>query len=155
MVHWGVLHGNARTVSCSHDAVELRPNVQNVMDCVCGCNLVNWKGHVASNGAWDIDFGKQLYSKMKLCSRVYFCVWAVISSPSLRCIPLFYSNRLTPSNHDRIQRLRHEFQQVRHEEEPDDRRRSYSFQQQSWVSVQDPFSTTSWHLSLFWHANSG
>uniref|UniRef100_A0A8C1N6X7 Par-3 family cell polarity regulator n=1 Tax=Cyprinus carpio TaxID=7962 RepID=A0A8C1N6X7_CYPCA len=39
-------------------------------------------------------------------------------------------NRLAPSNHDRIQRLRQEFQQAKQEEEPDDRRRSYSFQQQ-------------------------
>ncbi|XP_043083093.1 partitioning defective 3 homolog [Puntigrus tetrazona] len=39
-------------------------------------------------------------------------------------------NRLTPSNHDRIQRLRQEFQQVRQEEaEPDDRHRSYSLEQ--------------------------
>lgn len=40
------------------------------------------------------------------------------------------SDRLTPSNHDRIQRLRQEFQQVRQEEtEPDDRHRSYSMEQ--------------------------
>ncbi|XP_067308664.1 par-3 family cell polarity regulator alpha, b isoform X2 [Pseudorasbora parva] len=39
-------------------------------------------------------------------------------------------DRLTPSNHDRIQRLRQEFQQVRHEEvEPDDHHRSYSLEQ--------------------------
>uniref|UniRef100_A0A8C2B2X2 Par-3 family cell polarity regulator alpha, b n=1 Tax=Cyprinus carpio TaxID=7962 RepID=A0A8C2B2X2_CYPCA len=37
---------------------------------------------------------------------------------------------LTPSNHDRIQRLRQEFQQVRQEEaEPDDRHRAYSLEQ--------------------------
>uniref|UniRef100_A0A8C1IZD7 Par-3 family cell polarity regulator n=1 Tax=Cyprinus carpio TaxID=7962 RepID=A0A8C1IZD7_CYPCA len=36
----------------------------------------------------------------------------------------------TDSNHDRIQCLRQEFQQTKQEEEPDDRRRSYSFQQQ-------------------------
>ncbi|XP_043117600.1 par-3 family cell polarity regulator alpha, b isoform X7 [Puntigrus tetrazona] len=40
------------------------------------------------------------------------------------------TDRLTPSNHDRIQRLRQEFQQVRQEEaEPDDRHRSYSLEQ--------------------------
>ncbi|KAM9428707.1 partitioning defective 3 homolog isoform 14-T14 [Salvelinus alpinus] len=44
------------------------------------------------------------------------------------------SNRLAPSNHDRIQRLRHEFQQVRGDDDPDDRRRTYSFEQ-PWVSV--------------------
>ncbi len=44
-------------------------------------------------------------------------------------------NRLTPSNHDRIQRLRQEFQQVQQEEaEPDDRHRTYSLEQ-PWVSV--------------------
>ncbi|KAF5905237.1 partitioning defective 3 isoform X1 [Clarias magur] len=44
-------------------------------------------------------------------------------------------NRLAPSNHDRIQRLRQEFQQAKHEEEPDDRRRTYSLQQQPWASA--------------------
>ncbi|KAJ8396088.1 hypothetical protein AAFF_G00021610 [Aldrovandia affinis] len=39
------------------------------------------------------------------------------------------SNRLAPSNHDRIQRLRHEFQQARQDDDPDDRRRTYSFEQ--------------------------
>ncbi|XP_056148461.1 partitioning defective 3 homolog isoform X2 [Lampris incognitus] len=40
------------------------------------------------------------------------------------------SNRLAPSNHDRIQRLRHEFQQAQNvPEDPDDRRRTYSFEQ--------------------------
>uniref|UniRef100_A0A8C5AKZ7 Par-3 family cell polarity regulator n=1 Tax=Gadus morhua TaxID=8049 RepID=A0A8C5AKZ7_GADMO len=44
------------------------------------------------------------------------------------------SNRLAPSNHDRIQRLRHEFQQAQTgPEDPDDRRRTYSFEQ-PWVS---------------------
>ncbi|TRY89177.1 hypothetical protein DNTS_018089 [Danionella cerebrum] len=41
------------------------------------------------------------------------------------------SNRLAPSNHDRIQQLRQEFHQAQ-QDEPEDRRRSYSFQQQSW-----------------------
>uniref|UniRef100_A0A672QIN8 Partitioning defective 3 homolog n=1 Tax=Sinocyclocheilus grahami TaxID=75366 RepID=A0A672QIN8_SINGR len=45
------------------------------------------------------------------------------------------SDRLTPSNHDRIQRLRQEFQQVRQEDaEPDDRHRAYSLEQ-PWVST--------------------
>ncbi|XP_017285039.1 partitioning defective 3 homolog isoform X3 [Kryptolebias marmoratus] len=40
------------------------------------------------------------------------------------------SNRLTPSNHDRIQRLRQEFQQAQSvPDDPDDRRRTYSFEQ--------------------------
>ncbi|TKS79382.1 Partitioning defective 3 -like protein [Collichthys lucidus] len=45
-------------------------------------------------------------------------------------------NRLAPSNHDRIQRLRQEFQQSQTvPEDPDDRRRTYSFEQ--------PWSNTS------------
>ncbi|XP_024135727.1 partitioning defective 3 homolog isoform X8 [Oryzias melastigma] len=45
------------------------------------------------------------------------------------------SNRLTPSNHDRIQRLRQEFQQAQNvPDDPDDRRRTYSFEQ-SWSNV--------------------
>uniref|UniRef100_A0A669EM46 Par-3 family cell polarity regulator alpha, b n=1 Tax=Oreochromis niloticus TaxID=8128 RepID=A0A669EM46_ORENI len=44
------------------------------------------------------------------------------------------SNRLTPSNHDRIQKLRQEFQQAQNvPDDPDDRRRTYSFEQ-PWVS---------------------
>ncbi|XP_028449602.1 par-3 family cell polarity regulator alpha, b isoform X6 [Perca flavescens] len=40
------------------------------------------------------------------------------------------SNRLAPSNHDRIQRLRQEFQQAQTvPDDPDDRRRTYSFEQ--------------------------
>uniref|UniRef100_A0A4W6CHV9 Par-3 family cell polarity regulator alpha, b n=1 Tax=Lates calcarifer TaxID=8187 RepID=A0A4W6CHV9_LATCA len=40
------------------------------------------------------------------------------------------SNRLAPSNHDRIQRLRQEFQQAQNvPDDPDDRRRTYSFEQ--------------------------
>ncbi|XP_028327851.1 par-3 family cell polarity regulator alpha, b isoform X9 [Gouania willdenowi] len=45
------------------------------------------------------------------------------------------SNRLTPSNHDRIQRLRQEFQQSQNvPDDPDDRRRTYSFEQ-PWPNV--------------------
>ncbi|XP_042366102.1 partitioning defective 3 homolog isoform X1 [Plectropomus leopardus] len=43
------------------------------------------------------------------------------------------SSQMAPSNHDRIQRLRHEFQQARQEDEHEDHRHSYSFSQ-SWVS---------------------
>uniref|UniRef100_A0A8C4IDY7 Par-3 family cell polarity regulator n=1 Tax=Dicentrarchus labrax TaxID=13489 RepID=A0A8C4IDY7_DICLA len=44
------------------------------------------------------------------------------------------SNRLAPSNHDRIQRLRQEFQQSQTvPDDPDDRRRTYSFEQ-PWVT---------------------
>ncbi|XP_062424901.1 partitioning defective 3 homolog isoform X10 [Rhea pennata] len=39
------------------------------------------------------------------------------------------SNRLTPNNHDRIQRLRQEFQQAKQDEDVEDRRRTYSFEQ--------------------------
>lgn len=52
--------------------------------------------------------------------------------------PLLFSlcsNRQAPSNHDRIQRLRQEFQQSQNiPDDPDDRRRTYSFEQ-PWVSV--------------------
>lgn len=41
---------------------------------------------------------------------------------------------MAPSNHDRIQRLRNEFQQAQQEEDIDDHQRTYSFDQ-SWVSV--------------------
>ncbi|XP_011940175.1 PREDICTED: partitioning defective 3 homolog isoform X33 [Cercocebus atys] len=40
-----------------------------------------------------------------------------------------FSNRSTPSNHDRIQRLRQEFQQAKQDEDVEDRRRTYSFEQ--------------------------
>ncbi|XP_036043482.1 partitioning defective 3 homolog isoform X3 [Onychomys torridus] len=43
------------------------------------------------------------------------------------------SSRSTPSNHDRIQRLRQEFQQAKQDEDVEDRRRTYSFEQ-SWPS---------------------
>uniref|UniRef100_A0A4W5QKI4 Par-3 family cell polarity regulator alpha, b n=1 Tax=Hucho hucho TaxID=62062 RepID=A0A4W5QKI4_9TELE len=57
--------------------------------------------------------------------------------PAYLVFPLFprCSNRLAPSNHDRIQRLRHEFQQARGDDDPDDRRRTYSFEQ-PWVNRQ-------------------
>ncbi|XP_064018667.1 partitioning defective 3 homolog isoform X10 [Pogoniulus pusillus] len=39
------------------------------------------------------------------------------------------SSRSTPNNHDRIQRLRQEFQQAKQDEDVEDRRRTYSFEQ--------------------------
>ncbi|XP_039646285.1 partitioning defective 3 homolog isoform X4 [Perca fluviatilis] len=47
--------------------------------------------------------------------------------------PAAPDSQMAPSNHDRIQRLRNEFQQARHEDDVDDRRHTYSFNQ-SWVS---------------------
>lgn len=49
--------------------------------------------------------------------------------------PPSFSNRSTPNNHDRIQRLRQEFQQAKQDEDVEDRRRTYSFEQ-PWVSGQ-------------------
>uniref|UniRef100_A0A8C5FLE1 Par-3 family cell polarity regulator n=1 Tax=Gadus morhua TaxID=8049 RepID=A0A8C5FLE1_GADMO len=63
--------------------------------------------------------------------------YAGIPSPPASDPPAWYSQAVshpTPSNHDRIQRLRHEFQQAQTgPEDPDDRRRTYSFEQ-PWVS---------------------
>uniref|UniRef100_A0A3P8VWA3 Par-3 family cell polarity regulator n=1 Tax=Cynoglossus semilaevis TaxID=244447 RepID=A0A3P8VWA3_CYNSE len=42
---------------------------------------------------------------------------------------------MTPSNHDRIQRLRHEFQHAKQDDDLEDHRHTYSFDQ-SWVSTQ-------------------
>ncbi|XP_023182509.1 partitioning defective 3 homolog isoform X2 [Xiphophorus maculatus] len=47
--------------------------------------------------------------------------------------PAAPDSQMAPSNHDRIQRLRHEFQQARQGEEPEEHQSSYSFDQ-SWVS---------------------
>uniref|UniRef100_A0A672J900 Partitioning defective 3 homolog n=1 Tax=Salarias fasciatus TaxID=181472 RepID=A0A672J900_SALFA len=47
--------------------------------------------------------------------------------------PAAPSSQMAPSNHDRIQRLRHEFQQARQEEDLEDHQRSYSLDQ-SWVT---------------------
>ncbi|XP_054672574.1 partitioning defective 3 homolog isoform X14 [Grus americana] len=44
------------------------------------------------------------------------------------------SNRSAPNNHDRIQRLRQEFQQAKQDEDVEDRRRTYSFEQ-PWPST--------------------
>uniref|UniRef100_A0A8D2ZM94 Par-3 family cell polarity regulator n=1 Tax=Scophthalmus maximus TaxID=52904 RepID=A0A8D2ZM94_SCOMX len=50
-------------------------------------------------------------------------------------VSFFCSSQMAPSNHDRIQRLRHEFQQAKQEDDVDDHRHTYSFDQ-SWVSAQ-------------------
>ncbi|XP_040921330.1 partitioning defective 3 homolog isoform X2 [Toxotes jaculatrix] len=47
--------------------------------------------------------------------------------------PAAPDSQMAPSNHDRIQRLRHEFQQAKQEEDLEDHRHTYSFDQ-SWVS---------------------
>ncbi|KAG7487483.1 hypothetical protein MATL_G00024000 [Megalops atlanticus] len=57
-------------------------------------------------------------------------VYAQVNKPRNGRPPSADSNRVAPSNHDRIQRLRHEFQQARQDDDPDDRRRTYSFEQQ-------------------------
>lgn len=70
------------------------------------------------------------------------------SPPPLFCLSSLPSNRLTPSNHDRIQRLRQEFQQSQNvPDDPDDRRRTYSFEQ-PWVSVWN-------HRSLYLKSHVG
>ncbi|KAG8443338.1 hypothetical protein GDO86_011943 [Hymenochirus boettgeri] len=56
-------------------------------------------------------------------------LYAQVKKPRNTKPPPVDSNRSTPSNHDRIQRLRQEFQQARHEDELDERRRTYSFEQ--------------------------
>ncbi|TRY90987.1 hypothetical protein DNTS_023018 [Danionella cerebrum] len=58
-----------------------------------------------------------------------------------------WDQRLTPSNHDRIQRLRQEFQQVRQEEaEPEERHRNYTLEQ--------PWSSSSTQTSSGRHSVS-
>lgn len=49
---------------------------------------------------------------------------------------------MAPSNHDRIQKLRHEFQQARQEEDQEEQRHAYAFNQ-PWVSV----CLCDWNLS--------
>ncbi|XP_077124641.1 partitioning defective 3 homolog isoform X21 [Ranitomeya variabilis] len=56
-------------------------------------------------------------------------LYAQVKKPRGSKPPPVDSNRSTPSNHDRIQRLRQEFQQARHEDDVDERRRTYSFEQ--------------------------
>ncbi|TKS79412.1 Partitioning defective 3 -like protein [Collichthys lucidus] len=62
--------------------------------------------------------------------------WFLFSAGRPRC-RRGGSNRLAPSNHDRIQRLRQEFQQSQTvPEDPDDRRRTYSFEQ-PWTETEE------------------
>ncbi|XP_058875423.1 partitioning defective 3 homolog isoform X1 [Acipenser ruthenus] len=56
-------------------------------------------------------------------------VYAQVNKPRNGGPPSTGSNRLAPSNHDRIQRLRHEFQQAQQEDDGGNRRRTYSFEQ--------------------------
>uniref|UniRef100_A0A3B3SI61 Par-3 family cell polarity regulator n=1 Tax=Paramormyrops kingsleyae TaxID=1676925 RepID=A0A3B3SI61_9TELE len=58
-------------------------------------------------------------------------------------LPPSGDSRPAPSNHDRIQRLRHEFQQSQQDEDSDLRRRTYSFEQ-PWPAA-DPFAPTGRH----------
>uniref|UniRef100_A0AAQ5YVT8 PDZ domain-containing protein n=1 Tax=Amphiprion ocellaris TaxID=80972 RepID=A0AAQ5YVT8_AMPOC len=48
--------------------------------------------------------------------------------------PAASDSQMAPSNHDRIQRLRHEFQQAKQEDDLEDHQHTYSFDQ-PWVSV--------------------
>lgn len=83
-------------------------------------------------------------SAWKLFLSLYFCTVAVVPCKEIAVTdgflsidhfhPPSFSNRSTPNNHDRIQRLRQEFQQAKQEEDVEDRRRTYSFEQ-PWVSV--------------------
>ncbi|KAL1006734.1 hypothetical protein UPYG_G00076090 [Umbra pygmaea] len=61
-------------------------------------------------------------------------LYAQVNKPRNGRLPSDDSNQLAPSNHDRIRRLRVEFQQARVEEDPDDRRRTYSFEQ-PWTNL--------------------
>ncbi|XP_029935160.1 partitioning defective 3 homolog isoform X2 [Myripristis murdjan] len=56
-------------------------------------------------------------------------LYAQVNKPRNGRPPATDSSQMTPSNHDRIQRLRHEFQQAKQEEDPEDRRHTYGFDQ--------------------------
>uniref|UniRef100_A0A8D0MKF0 PDZ domain-containing protein n=1 Tax=Sus scrofa TaxID=9823 RepID=A0A8D0MKF0_PIG len=59
--------------------------------------------------------------------RVVDALYAQVKKPrNSKPLP---ADRSTPSNHDRIQRLRQEFQQAKQDEDVEDRRRTYSFEQ--------------------------
>uniref|UniRef100_A0A8D0AAD3 Par-3 family cell polarity regulator alpha, b n=1 Tax=Sander lucioperca TaxID=283035 RepID=A0A8D0AAD3_SANLU len=71
----------------------------------------------------------QLFTMERSCSSI---------CPPSFSLPSLPSNRLAPSNHDRIQRLRQEFQQAQTvPDDPDDRRRTYSFEQ-PWGAYSQP-----------------
>ncbi|XP_066539563.1 partitioning defective 3 homolog isoform X2 [Hoplias malabaricus] len=63
-------------------------------------------------------------------------LYAQVNKPRNGRPPSADSNRLAPSNHDRIQQLRQEFQQAKQEEEPEDRRRTYSYLH--WTCSENP-----------------
>ncbi|XP_078791733.1 par-3 family cell polarity regulator alpha, b isoform X26 [Oryzias latipes] len=68
-------------------------------------------------------------------------LYSQLGKPRSERPPSTDSYRLTPSNHDRIQKLRQEFQQAQNvPDDPDDRRRTYSFEQ-SWSNVNSNGST--------------
>ncbi|KAM4606360.1 partitioning defective 3 homolog [Polymixia lowei] len=56
-------------------------------------------------------------------------LYAQVNKPRNGRPPAPDSSQMAPSNHDRIQRLRHEFQQAKQDEDPEDRRHTYSFDQ--------------------------
>lgn len=63
--------------------------------------------------------------------------------PSHALLPLRSCREMLPSNHDRIQKLRHEFQQAKQEEDQEEQRHAYSFNQ-PWVSVLTGSSSSAW-----------
>lgn len=70
----------------------------------------------------------------------FFATQIVCKSTVSPTATLCSRREMPPSNHDRIQRLRHEFQQAKQEEDLEDQRHAYSFSQ-PWVSVwQEPRS---------------
>ncbi|XP_075683572.1 partitioning defective 3 homolog isoform X3 [Rhinoderma darwinii] len=80
---------------------------------------------VASSGTLNMNSRPQSPRDGKQMEALY----AQVKKPRNSKPPPVDSNRSTPSNHDRIQRLRQEFQQARHEDDVDERRRTYSFEQ--------------------------
>ncbi|KAG9476474.1 hypothetical protein GDO78_003167 [Eleutherodactylus coqui] len=80
---------------------------------------------VASSGTLSMNSRPQSPRDGKQMEALY----AQVKKPRNSKPPPVDSNRSTPSNHDRIQRLRQEFQQARHEDDVDERRRTYSFEQ--------------------------
>ncbi|KAM4026677.1 LOW QUALITY PROTEIN: partitioning defective 3 homolog [Anomaloglossus baeobatrachus] len=80
---------------------------------------------VASGGTLNMNSRPQSPRDNKQMEALY----AQVKKPRSSKPPPVDSNRSTPSNHDRIQRLRQEFQQARHEDDVDERRRTYSFEQ--------------------------
>ncbi|XP_040290217.1 partitioning defective 3 homolog isoform X6 [Bufo bufo] len=80
---------------------------------------------VASSGTLNMNSRPQSPRDSKQMEALY----AQVKKPRNAKPPPVDSNRSTPSNHDRIQRLRQEFQQARHEDDVDERRRTYSFEQ--------------------------